>query len=104
MAIATAHDKIHAEIFKRINEMETKFDDMSGYMRGVMESNQELIKLLKKALHILAGITATCVLACLFAVIYGAIGKDGLHSVRKTMPGTVAVFPWTDDLADWHRG
>lgn len=95
------HDEEHDAIFRRINELETKIDSTNGYLRGVVESNTELIKLLKRALHVLAGIAFVCVVACLFALIYGAIGKEGLHSVRKAMPATAYAIPAHNDFDKW---
>lgn len=95
------HEEAHDEIFKRINELETKIDSTNGYLKGVVESNTELIKLLKRSLHVLAGIAFICVVACLFALIYGAIGEHGLHSVRKAMPGTAYAIPAHNDFDKW---
>ena len=96
------HDEIHAEMFDRINHLETKVDETNGYLRGVVESNERLIKLFAKSLYILAFIAT----ACLFALIYGAIGKEGLHSVRKTLPTipqTTDALPTHNDFDKWKK-
>ena len=92
-----SHDEIHGEIFGRINALESKIDGTNGYLRGVVESNEKLIKLFSRALYILAFIAT----ACLFALIYGAIGEHGLHSVRKAMPGTAYAIPAHNDFDKW---
>lgn len=91
------HDEIHAEIFGRINTLESKIDDTNGYLRGVVESNEKLIRLFSKALYILAGI----VLFLLGVVAYGAIGDKGLRSVRENAPVVFAIPANTHDFDRW---
>lgn len=51
---------------------------MCGYLKGVVDSNEKLIKLFTRALYVISFIAITAV----GAVIFGAIGKEGMHSVR----------------------
>ncbi len=92
-----SHDDVHAEIFGRINSLESKIDDTNGYLRGVVESNEKLIKLFTKALYILAGI----VLFLLCVVAYGAIGDKGLRSVRENAPVVYVIPANTHDFDRW---
>jgi len=83
------HDDIHADLYKRVNSMESKIDEMNGYLRGVLEFNEKLIvqndKLIRQNtrntyLFFLLGLVGWLVVA------YGAVGRDGLKSVRQTLP------------------
>ena len=97
--VATNHDLEHEKIYGRINKLESKIDETNGYLRGVVESNEKLIKLFSKALYILAGIT----LLSLAALVYGAIGKDGLFSVRQILPDKMVAIPMQNDFDKWRR-
>lgn len=98
----TLQSEINKELYNKVNSFKTEFAEMNGYLKSIVEQNEKLIKLLRNAMYILAFIT----LCCLFAVIYGAIGKDGLHSVRDAIP-KMATIPAHNDFDKWmygHRG
>ncbi len=92
-------DEEHAKIYGRINTLESKVDETNGYLRGVVETNERLIKLLSRAQYMLGFII--CVL--LFALVYGAIGDKGLHAVRETLPTVpkMAAIPPDHDFDRW---
>ncbi len=82
-------DKICADIYNRINKLESKVDETNGYLRGVLEFNEKLTvqndKLIRQNtrntyLFFLLGLVGWLVVA------YGAVGPDGLKSVRQTLP------------------
>lgn len=62
---------------------------MCGYLKGVVDSNEKLIKLFTRALYVISFIAIIAV----GAVIFGAIGKDGMHSVRQIVPDIVYAIP-----------
>lgn len=93
----TPQNEINSEIFNRINALEKVTSEMSGYFKGIVEQNDKLIKLFTKALYILA----TVAFLAIFALIYGAIGKDGLHAVRQAMPERIADLPGSQDFDRW---
>ena len=97
-------DAINNSLFNKYNEVLKEQSATNGYLKAIVDQNNKLIELLKKALYALAGIASVCVTACLFALIYGAIGEKGLHSVRQTMP-TMAAIPAHNDFDDgkWKR-
>ena len=83
------NDDIHADLYRRINTLESKVDVTNGYLRGIVESNEKLIaqndKLIKQNtrnnyLYFVLALVGWLVVA------YGAVGRDGLLSVRKTLP------------------
>lgn len=83
------HDDIHADLYNRVNLMESKFDETNGYLRGLLEFNEKLTvqndKLIRQNtrstyLFFLLGLVGWLVVA------YGAVGRDGLKSVRQTLP------------------
>lgn len=95
------HDEIHADLYGRVNRLESKIDETNGYLRGVVESNEKLITLLEKRDTTLNRVIWALLVLLLFAVgviAFGAIGKEGMHSVRQTMPNlpTAAVVPHND--------
>ena len=95
------HDEIHAEIFGRINHIETKVDETNGDLRGVVESNEKLLALMDKR-DVMFWRTI-CVLAfiailAVAAVIVGAIGKDGLYAARKAVPVSFDALPAHNDF------
>lgn len=78
-----------AKVYDRINGLESKVDETNGYLRGVVESNEKLTvqndKLIRQNtrntyLFFLLGLVGWLVVA------YGAVGPDGLKSVRQTLP------------------
>ena len=89
-----------ADLNGRVNTLESKADQTNGYLQGVVESNEKLIKLLSRSLYILAFIA----IVLLFALVYGAIGKEGLHSVRESlpkMPTAAWAIPAHNDFDRW---
>jgi len=79
-------DEKHEE---RFNQIESKVDETNGYLKGVVESNQRLIKLLTISL----GVISFIALIAVGAVIFGAIGEKGLKSVRDSMPKVTYAIP-----------
>lgn len=96
--MSTPQNEVNQELFRRVNALEQVYSETTGYLKGIVESNEKLIKLFSKALYILAAIAVLSLLA----VIYGAIGKDGMKSVRETMP-RVADIQGVADLDKWRR-
>ena len=107
-----ADDEIHAEIFRRINTLESKVDVTNGYLKGVVESNNKVVQVNERIIQLMENrdvlfwrivvILSFITLISIGAVIYGAIGKEGLHSVRQTLPPiTSAAIPAHNDLDKW---
>lgn len=108
-------DTINTEVFARLNKVESKVDETNGYLRGVVESNRQIIDINNKMLSTLEKRDTTmwrviCILAgittlSLAAVIYGAIGKEGLHAVRQTTIPPVGAnniaIPAHNDFDKW---
>lgn len=74
---------------ERFNQIESKVDETNGYLKGVVDSNQKLIKLLTIALGIISFIAVLAV----GAIIVGAIGEDGFKTVRDKMPKVTYAIP-----------
>ena len=77
------------KVYLRINKIESKVDETNGYLRGVLEFNGKITvqndKLIRQNarntyLFFLLGLVGWLVVA------YGAVGRDGLKSVRQTLP------------------
>ena len=78
-----------SKVYDRINSVESKVDETNGYLRGVVESNVNLIDLLKRRDTTTGRIITALVFLLLFAmgvIAYGAIGERGLKTVRDTLP------------------
>ncbi|MBQ1429548.1 MAG: hypothetical protein IIZ06_07755 [Kiritimatiellae bacterium] len=97
MSTKEQQDSINADLYNKVNGLESKYDETIGYLRGVVESNERLIKLFARALYLLSVIT----LLSLGAIIFGAIGKDGLYSVRQVIPSTQDAIPAHNDFDNW---
>ena len=98
---AKTHEEVHAEIFGRINHIESKVDETNGYLRGVVESNEKLLAIMDKR-DVMFWRTI-CVLAFIAilsvaAVIVGAIGKEGLYAARKAVPIASDALPAHNDF------
>ena len=67
---------------------------MCGYLKGVVDSNEKLIKLFTRALYVISFIAIIAV----GAIIVGAIGESGFKTVRDAMPTISYAIP-----ADHHE-
>lgn len=101
--MSTPQSEVNQELFRRVNALEQVYSETTGYLKGIVESNEKLIKLFSRALYILAAIA----FLSLFALIYGAIGERGLKSVRESVPSIpmrqTAALPAHNDFDKWKR-
>ena len=109
--------QINNQLFGRLNSLESKVDETNGYLKGVVESHEKLIGQNDRLIVLLEkrDVTQNRVVWGLFVLLlfavgviaFGAIGKDGMHSVRQTvttMPiDTAAVLPDSDGLDRWRN-
>lgn len=102
--------QINNQLFGRLNSLESKVDETNGYLRGVVESNEKLITLLEKRDTTLNRVIWALLVILLFAlgvIAFGAIGKEGMHSVRQTLPALpqqTDALPAHNDFDKWlHR-
>ena len=65
-----------------INDLTAEVKVLNGTVAAQNATNAELLKLLKKALSY----EFYVILVLVGALVYGAIGKDGLFAVRQTLP------------------
>ena len=106
--------QINNQLFGRLNSLESKVDETNGYLRGVVESNEKLFAQHDKLITLLERRDATqnrviwaLVVLLFFAVgviAFGAIGKEGMHSVRQTLPKvptTSWAIPAHNDFDKW---
>lgn len=108
-------DAINRELFGKYNGMLEKQSEMNGYLKGVVESNEKIIKQNDKLIGLIEKRDKTMgramwgllilLLFTLAIIGYGAIGKDGMFSVRQTMPTNLAAIPAHNDFDDgkWKR-
>lgn len=82
---AKRDEKIEA----RFNDIEGKVDELNGYLKGVVESNQRLISLFTKAMCVISFIAIISV----GAIIVGAIGESGFKTIRNSIPATSYAIP-----------
>ena len=96
-------DAEHDKIYSRINSLESKIDSTNGYLKGVVESNEKLITLMEKRDKNMGRIVWALIVLLLFTICviaFGAIGKEGMFTVRDTMP-KVAAIPPDHDFDRW---
>lgn len=65
-----------------IGDLTAEVKVLSGTVSAQNDTNKDLVKLLKKALSY----EFYVILVLIAALVYGAIGKDGLFAVRQTIP------------------
>ena len=92
-------NKRDEKIESRFNTIESKVDEMNGYLKGVVESNQKLIKLFTVSIAVISFIAVLSV----GAIIVGAIGKDGFKTVRDSMPNMTYFITAPNDLDKWQN-
>ena len=99
----TPQSEVNQELFRRVNALECVASELSGYFKGMVDNTKELIGLMRneqKHHKIVVGILATLLAFCIAALVYGAIGEKGLHSVRQTMPLAVSDAITADNYFD----
>ena len=106
--------QINNQLFGRLNSLESKVDETNGYLKGVVESNEKLFAQNDKLIALLERRDTTqnrvlwaLLVLLLFAIgviAFGAIGKEGMHSVRQTLPSLPqqsAAIPAHNDFDKW---
>ena len=103
----TSQSQINSQLFGRLNSLESKVDETNGYLKGVVESNEKLITLLERRDTTMGRVLWALLVLLLFAIgviAFGAIGKEGMHSVRQTLPKvptTAWAVPAHNDFDKW---
>lgn len=118
---ATRHDEIEREQFDKINSLTARVE---GLASAVDVSNDILVKQMNqnaadhsaamdkmqkmhdsyvKMTKYIIGLLFVVIFSLIGALIYGAIGKEGLHAVRETMPNVVQAVPWHNDMDKFFR-
>lgn len=106
---AQSNGEMIEELYNRLRQTDvavgvlgTKVDEMgrsfSAQVTLMREQNDKFLKLIYRLLSVFGAL----LLIMLGALIYGAIGKEGLHSVRQAMPinvsdGTIHLVPCDGD-------
>lgn len=76
------HDEIEKDQYQQIHSLAAEVHSLSGAVQVSNEINKQLVALMKKVFYCMFFI----ILVLIGALVYGAIGKDGLYSVRDTLP------------------
>ncbi len=94
------HDEIHKDLYDKINACTAEMKELTGAVRILTQQNERQQKIIKWAFGI--------VILCLLIIGYGAIGKEGMVSVRSTLPSplghddkTTYAIPASNDLDKW---
>lgn len=77
--------------WKSINDLTAQVKSLSGTVAAQNKINADLVELLKKALSY----EFYLILILIAALVYGAVGKEGLFAVRRAIP-----IPQQDDDDD----
>ena len=95
--------EIEKDQYEKINDLTKKVASLPSAVDIPNQVNIELLKLLKR---VMCG-AFIIILILLGALIFGAIGKEGLFAVRQTLPlnlpgdQTTDAIPWHNDLDNW---
>ena len=94
------HEEVHADLYEKLNANTAEVKELTGAVRVLTRQNERFFEMMERkdaqyiaeldkkdksqgriviALFVLLAFT-------LAAVVYGAIGRDGLHAVRETVP------------------
>lgn len=118
--VEDADDRIHRDLYDKVNENTNAVSALRATVEVLTNQNERFFQLIEKkdenfmkALRWFGWLVAAIVLALLAALIYGAIGADGLKAVRESLPAapqqsrqtatSSEPMPWTDDVAAWFR-
>ena len=108
-------DSIHKDLYDKVNANTNAVAALTATVNILTQQNEKFFDLVEKkdanfmrALRWFGIILSVIIFALLFALIYGAIGAEGLRAVRESMPtkissGTANAIPWDDPLADFKR-
>lgn len=115
------HDEIEKDQYEKINALTTRVESLVGV---VDTSNDILIKQMEQnatdhaaamdkmqAMHdsyvtmtkYIIGLLFIVIFSLIGALIYGAVGKEGLRAVRETMPKVAQAIPWHNDMDKFLR-
>lgn len=97
------HDDIHADLYEKLNANTAEVKELTGAVRVLTRQNERFFEMIeKKDTQYIAEldkkdkaqgriVIALFVMLAfmLAALVYGAIGRDGLHAVRETVPITI---------------
>lgn len=104
------HEEIEKDQYEKINGLTARVE---GLVAAVDISNQINIEMLKqlrdqrdsfeRMTHRVLWGAFAIILVLLAALIFGAIGKDGLFAVRDSMPKVALAAPWHNDLDKYQQ-
>lgn len=81
------NDDIHRQLFDKVNALTESLAKVRGEVAAQNEINGDLVKLLKRALSY----EFWTIIVLIAALVYGAIGKDGLFAVRQAVSAQTAM-------------
>ena len=112
----THHDEIEKDQYEKLNALAARVE---GLTSAVDVSNDILVKHMEqsaadhaaameemKSMHesyvtmtkYIIGLLFVAIFSLIGAIIYGAVGKQGLFAVRDAMPRVAQAIPWHNDL------
>lgn len=94
VGMGTHHDEIEKDQYDKINALSANVAGLASAVEISNNINLQLVALLKK---VLIG-AFIIILILLGALIFGAIGKEGLFAVRDSMPKVTQAIPWHNDF------
>lgn len=118
---AARHDDIEKDQYDKINTLAAKVEGLTSAVdvsnnilirqieQGAVDHSAAMDKIQKmhdsyvKMTKYIIGLLFIVIFSLIGALIYGAIGKEGLHAVRETMPNVVQAVPWHNDMDKFFR-
>lgn len=118
---AARHDDIEKDQYDKINTLAAKVEGLTSAVdvsnnilirqieQGAVDHSAAMDKMQKmhdsyvKMTKYIIGLLFIVIFSLIGALIYGAIGKEGLRAVRETMPNVVQAVPWHNDMDRFFR-
>ena len=84
------HDEIERDQYQQIHSLAAEVHTLAGTVEIANKINEKLLRLMTKVFYCMFFI----ILVLIGAIIYGAIGRDGLYSVREALPVNPPTLAW----------
>lgn len=105
------HDEVHKDLYDKINACTAEMKELTGAVRILTQQNEKFFDIIEKQNERQQKIIKWAfgiVILCLLIIGYGAIGKEGMASVRRSLPSlpghedkTTYAIPVSNDIDKW---
>ena len=89
-----AAEAAHDAVLQEYAQLEQSAADHAAAMEEMKSMHESYVTMTKYII----GLLFVAIFSLIGAIIYGAIGKQGLFAVRDSMPKVAQAIPWHNDL------